>query len=107
MATITATHIGIATLPPMRPHRHAAPPERPRGPVSRATSDRDQCNACAAIARGEYHEMPGLSLTRDQAARLWHIEGALAAAVLEQLTCEGFLRKTERDSYVRADLPRH
>jgi hypothetical protein len=50
--------------------------------------------------------MPGLSLTIEQAARLWRLERPLAAAVLEHLTCEGFLRKTASDTYVRADLSR-
>ncbi len=50
--------------------------------------------------------MPGLSLTREQAARLWRLDRTLAEAVLEHLTCEGFLRRTTRDTYVRADLCR-
>jgi hypothetical protein len=50
--------------------------------------------------------MPGLSLTREQAARLWRVDRSLVDGVLEHLISEGFLRKTERNTYVRADLPR-
>jgi hypothetical protein len=50
--------------------------------------------------------MPGLSLTRQQAARLWRLDPPLCDAVLHHLISDGFLRKTERDLYVRADVPR-
>ena len=74
--------------------------------VRHSPSDRERCGVCASLVRNEYCEMPGLSLTRDQAARLWCLTTALADAVLAHLVREGFLRATDRGTYVRADLPR-
>ena len=51
---------------------------------------------------GEYCEMPGLQLTLAQAARLWNLERAQAAQILEALVDATFLRRV-RDVYVRAD----
>jgi len=53
------------------------------------------------MVRGEYSEMPGLSLTVHQAARLWNIEAAACERVLNELVRAGFLVKV-RDIYVRA-----
>lgn len=52
--------------------------------------------------RSEYLEMPGLSLTVDQAARLWSVERATCAVVLEVLVTDGFLLLSRRGVYVRA-----
>jgi hypothetical protein len=52
--------------------------------------------------RGEYLEMPGLSLTARQAQRLWGLDPETCEAVLEALVHSGFLRRTTR-GYVRAD----
>ena len=41
--------------------------------------------------RSEYREMPGLSLTLEQASRLWNTDPATSAAVLEVLLEERFL----------------
>lgn len=51
--------------------------------------------------RGEYVEMPGLSVTAAQAARLWAVDGATCAALLEALVAEGFLKVSQRGTYVR------
>lgn len=53
--------------------------------------------------RGEYSEMPGLRLTLEQAARLWHMDTAICAAVLLQLVAERFLTCTRHGAYVRLD----
>ena len=50
----------------------------------------------------EYCEMPGLQLTLAQAARLWNLDRAQAAQILETLVDARFLRRV-RDAYVRAD----
>jgi hypothetical protein len=42
--------------------------------------------------RGEFNEMPGLRLTPKQAARLWGLEPAACAEVLERLIATSFLR---------------
>lgn len=44
--------------------------------------------------RGEYREMPGLRLTFPQACRLWHLDAATCASVLDALVSERFLYQT-------------
>ena len=58
----------------------------------------------AALQRvkAEYLEMPGLQLTRNQAARLWAYDLALCDAVLSALVEERFLTCTRGTSFVRA-----
>ena len=53
----------------------------------------------------EYREMPGLKLTLDQAKRLWSLDHATCTAALRALMTRGFLRRTSRATYVRADEP--
>ena len=50
----------------------------------------------------EYLEMPGMSLTGMQAQRLWGMDKTRCDGVLAALVDVGFLRKTERGSFVRA-----
>jgi len=52
--------------------------------------------------RSEYSEMPGLSLTLEQASRLWNTDSATSVAVLEVLVEERFLRVSNRQ-YRRND----
>jgi hypothetical protein len=54
--------------------------------------------------RGEFLEMPGLRLTTEQAARLWHVDSATCAAVLSRLVAERFLIRTRAGAYVRSDV---
>jgi hypothetical protein len=54
--------------------------------------------------RGEYLEMPGLSLTERQAQRLWHLEPEACRLLLKALVESGFLRQTPRGGYVRARI---
>ena len=53
--------------------------------------------------RGEFLEMPGLRLTSEQAARLWHVDVATCTAVLSRLVENRFLTRTRSGAYVRAD----
>ena len=53
--------------------------------------------------RGEYREMPGLSLTAEQARRLWGLDERACQAILDVLVELNFLRRTTRGSYVRRD----
>jgi hypothetical protein len=41
----------------------------------------------------EYREMPGLSLTAPQAARLWHLGTPACELLLDALVESGYLRK--------------
>lgn len=54
------------------------------------------------LIRAEYHEMPGLHLTRRQIQRLWNLEAAMCDAVLEALEGARFLRRTHTGGYVKA-----
>jgi hypothetical protein len=54
------------------------------------------------LIRAEYHEMPGLHLTRSQVQRLWNLEIRMCDAVLEALETTGFLRRTHTGAYVKA-----
>ena len=44
--------------------------------------------------RGEYREMPGLSLTIPQACRLWNLDRTVCEVVLQTLLDEGFVTQT-------------
>lgn len=54
--------------------------------------------------RGEYLEMPGLSLTEGQAQRLWHLEPEMCHSLLKALVESGFLRQTPRGCYIRGNV---
>ena len=54
--------------------------------------------------RGEFLEMPGLRLTIEQAARLWHVDAATCAEVMTRLGGDRFLVRTRTGAYVRADV---
>jgi hypothetical protein len=56
------------------------------------------------LIRAEYLEIPGLSLTKRQAQRLWGLDLVTSEAVLAALVDVKFLRRTCRDAYVRADV---
>jgi hypothetical protein len=69
-----------------------------------ATSATIDSTLGAALRRvkSEYLEMPGLQLTRNQAARLLALDHALCEAVLSALVEERFLVCTRSASFVRA-----
>lgn len=56
------------------------------------------------LIRAEYLEIPGLHLTRLQAQRLWGLDDVTAEALLSALMDVNFLRRTQRDAYVRANI---
>ena len=55
------------------------------------------------LIRAEYVEVPGLSLTREQAQRLWGLDPVTMEALLGALVDVRFLRCTRQHTYVRAD----
>jgi hypothetical protein len=58
--------------------------------------------------RGEFREMPGLTLTTEQAQRLWNLDSPTCGEVLASLVSEGFLRVKPNGAYARAtDLTAH
>ena len=54
----------------------------------------------AALVRAEYVEMPGLSLTLSQAAKLWNVGRDECLQALDALIRAGFLYRS-RDLYIR------
>jgi len=57
----------------------------------------------AQLVRAEYLELPDLSLTRDQAQRLWGLERAACEQLLAALVESRFLKRTRDNRYLRAD----
>ncbi len=51
--------------------------------------------------RGEFEEMPCMCVTPEQASTLLGLERPLSIWVLEHLTREGFLSRTEQGEYLR------
>lgn len=52
--------------------------------------------------RGEFREMPGLSLTVEQARRLWSLDAPTCHEALAYLVESGFLSLKPNGSYARA-----
>jgi len=51
--------------------------------------------------KGEFMEMPGLSLTPGQAQRLWNMDEVSCRAILDTLVDLQFLRRTPQGRYTR------
>jgi len=49
---------------------------------------------------GEYREMPGLSLTAEEASRLWRVDASGCEQVLEELVRQGILHKRMNRVYI-------
>ena len=56
------------------------------------------------LIKAEYREFPGMHLTRAQVQRLWNLDSRTCTAVIHALVAERFLRRTEHNGYVRADV---
>jgi hypothetical protein len=59
--------------------------------------------ALLAQIRGEFREMPGLTLTLRQASRLWNLEPLTCDVALRILVEEGFLGHTRLGGFRRAE----
>lgn len=57
--------------------------------------------AVVASVRREFDEMPGLTLTAEQARRLWALEPRMCGAVLERLVQSGYLCQTQTGHYAK------
>jgi hypothetical protein len=62
----------------------------------------DQKAMIAERVRGEFREMPGLSLTLAQAQRLWSLDLSTCSEVLSQLVECGFLSQRTDGAFCRA-----
>ena len=58
-----------------------------------------------ARIRGEFREMPGLSLTIDQACRLWGCDAVTCRHVIDMLVAAGQLRWSRDGRLIRARSP--
>lgn len=54
-----------------------------------------------ALIQAEYLEIPGLSLTKEQAQRLWGLDAVTCNALMAALEEAGFLRRTDANRYIR------
>ena len=63
----------------------------------------DTMNDWMQLIRAEYHEIPGLHLTKRQVQRLWNLDAAMCEAVLVALEDARVLRRTPSGAYVRSD----
>jgi hypothetical protein len=53
--------------------------------------------------KGEFLEMPGLRLTEAQARRLWGLDAASCAALLQDLVHANFLFRTRDGAFMRVE----
>ena len=53
--------------------------------------------------KAEYIEMPGLTLTYDQAVKLWACHPVVCREVLETLVATRFLVRTRRAAFARSE----
>jgi hypothetical protein len=56
----------------------------------------------AERVRGEFREMPGLTLTLAQAGRLWSLDAATCIDVLSELVTNGFLCQRADGAFCRS-----
>jgi hypothetical protein len=59
--------------------------------------------ALLAQIRGEFREMPGLTLTLRQASRLWNLDPLTCDVALRVLVEEQFLARTRQGGFRRAE----
>jgi hypothetical protein len=71
--------------------------------VEARTHSARRLNDLIALVRSEYREMPGLSLTLEQAQRLWSLDRSTCVKLFEQLVQMGVLRTTKRGRYICPD----
>lgn len=69
---------------------------RPSAPMRLGPSE----DTLVTLMCAEFREMPGLSLTLEQACRLWGAEPLVCDAALQRLVAERVLRRTHKGAYV-------
>jgi hypothetical protein len=57
--------------------------------------------AVVTAVKREYDDMPGLTLTLEQARRLWALEPRICSVVLARLVESGYLCRTDAGQYAR------
>jgi hypothetical protein len=82
-------------------HSSKPPPATvPDGSLADDVDALERFNGLSRRVRIDYEEMPGLSLTARQAARLWNVSPDVALRVLTSLVAIGYLKKCA-SGYVR------
>ena len=76
-----------------------------RDAASRGSVDQTVSTVIQRI-QAEYVEMPGLTLTLRQAARLWGLNDGQSERLLSELIDRGFLMRDMRGAYRRRGCPR-
>lgn len=71
-------------------------------PISDIPTHPDATSLIVERVRGEFREMPGLTLTLGQAGRLWSLDAQMCADVLAQLVRAGFLCQRPDGAFCRA-----
>jgi len=71
-----------------------------RGTAMEAHRERELRDLVLRV-ESEYLEMPGLSLTPVQAQRILGLDQPTCRDVLAELIANGFLRRTQRGTYIR------
>jgi hypothetical protein len=66
------------------------------------TTDNRVDDALVARILGEYREMPGLCLSKDQARRLWGCDAVTCDCVIDLLVARGILRWSSDGRLLRA-----
>lgn len=73
------------------------------GPMSSGLTVRPDTRALITErVRGEFREMPGLTLTLAQAGRLWSLDSATCSDILNHLVDAGFLCRRADGAFCRA-----
>ena len=73
-------------------------------PRAHMTMPENRLAMLRARIESEFRELPGLRLTRWQAARLWSLDATECEVVLNHLVAARVLRET-RDAYVAGHIP--
>jgi len=84
----------MSTLPAEVAERRRSPRESVRGEAPRAV--------LVPLIVGTYREMPGMSLTLPQAARLFGLRAVTCRVLLDDLVREGRLRRLKDGQYASA-----
>jgi hypothetical protein len=67
-----------------------------------SAAQQDARSLIAERVRGEFREMPGLTLTLAQARKLWSLDGSTCSEVLSHLVTAGFLSQRADGAFCRA-----
>jgi len=70
--------------------------------TSSFAAQQDTRSLIAERVRGEFREMPGLTLTLAQAVRLWSLDVATCTDVLSYLVTDGYLCRRADGAFCRA-----